>query len=490
MLKSDFIKKIGFIKKEELLMGYLKSWENWEYRVNKYQPLYLIDEKFIQNEKKKLEYACAKIDEISKILEIPIEEAKNIFHYNGYVVQNEISDFPKKLKHYKDLFGKYFIYIIGKDYFGKSFLIKDISFVEEKIKTLQKLFNTTPENIIRMSAYSANYLGYSLKKYEKIIKEWEDYLNTSRETILENFVIYPAMINISMGLTQSRLKRISNNTEEDILKTKEMFKKYPRALEFTPSSIDYALRFNHNRVDLIYEQIKKYPWVLDCVSRVKDHEYCGLSSLHNLFKMAEFIEENFGQVKNVVADSFDEENNDVTFLLTKKHNHEYFIVSLGFLLREDKLLNSIFKQNKVIVRYQRINIDNIHNFGVYQYYSYFAGYRLGTRPKEESLNVKYFEMLPADITGDINKPLVMKIDEDETVEIVHTLKLTNGLAEKYQEMDNEKKIDTNIFLNINYDGSSEEELKLKKQTEKARKDFIENVFGNVENYMQVLKEEN
>ena len=57
------------------------------------------------------------------------------------------------------------------------------------VNILQNLFNTSHKNVIRMIAYSANYLGYTLKTHEQRIKEWVSYLNTTRETILENFVI-------------------------------------------------------------------------------------------------------------------------------------------------------------------------------------------------------------------------------------------------------------------------------------------------------------
>lgn len=482
-------------------MDYLKSWKNWEDRINKLEKFFnsedginkleriLNSEETIQNEKKKFKDACLKVVEISKNLEISIDEVKSIFHYNSCVIQEEIKDFPQKLKHYQKLFEKYFFYIIGQEYFGKSFLTKTIAEVEERINILHNLFNTSHKNVIRMIAYSANYLGYTLKTYEQRIKEWETYLNTTRETVLENFVIYPAMINISMGLTQSRLDRISKNIEKDIKKIKEMYKKYPHSLEFTPSTIDYALRFNHNRVDLIYKQIKEYPWVLDCVSRVKGHEYCGLSSLHNLFKLAEFIEENFGYVKHVIKDNFDENNNDVTFLITKKQNNKYFIISLGFLLPEDKILNNIFQQNKVIARYQRINIDNIHNLAIYKYNSYFAGYRLGSKPSEEELSIKYFEMPPADITGEINKPLVLKLSENEKIEIVHTLKLVDSFAEKYIQFNNNKEIDFQIFLNFDHDETDKDSLNFKNKVEINRKNFIENIFGSVEQYINFLKKE-
>lgn len=483
-------------------MDSLKFWKNWEDRINRLEKIFYSEdginklerifnsEETIQNEKKKFKDACLKVDEISKFLEISIDEVKSIFHYNSCVIQEEIKDLPQKLKYYQKLFEKYFIYIIGQEYFGKSFLTKTIAEVEERINILQNLFNTSHKNVIRMIAYSENYLGYTLKTHEQRIKEWVSYLNTTRETILENFVIYPAMINISMGLTQSRLNRISKNQEEDIKITKEMFKKYPLSLEFTPSTIDYALRFNHNRVDWIYKQIKEFPWVLDCVSRVKGHEYCGLSSLHNLFKLAEFIEENFGYVKHVIKDKFDENNNDVTFLITKKQNNEYFIISLGFLLLEDKTLNDIFQQNKVIVRYQRININNLHNLAIYKYNSYFASYSLGTRPREEKLNIKYFEMLPADITGEINKPLVLKLSENERVEIVHTLKLVDSLAEKYIQFNRDEEIDFHIFLNFDYDETDNDALNLKNKVEINRKKFIENVFGSIEQYIKFLKKEN
>lgn len=394
------------------------------------------DTRVVLEQKEYFDEACEHLTFVSKIFNMTEAKVKSMLSYNSYILHCSEEELVEKFEYFKNIFGDSLLDVIKYDnidmpaHYNGIFSYKNKEIILEKINGLKKVFNIEIDGIVRLLSYSSRYLYMSKDTIVNCMTDMQNYFAVSYNEIVNMFILYPKTIDVSVGLLKSRCERLCDFFSCDIEKIKEMYMSYPKSMHFTPSEINNALRFKLNRTRSIKNEILEAPWIIDCISRVDNHEYCGFSSLANLIEIAKYIKNQFGKVIYVIKKNWDKRNVDITYLLTKK-NKMYYLLNLGAKTLVERYLDGIFGKSYSRIDFQIVKEDifNLDDYFV-QAYLGFVGGQEGVLLKNETCIVEY---PPTLFTESLYKGIKINLDNEDEVSFNHILRLDKGLASKHKE---------------------------------------------------------
>lgn len=486
-------------------MNFTKSWDDKQKRIERLMEYTKSDYLNIYDEEKNdFDRRRNFLPVVSKVFHISIDKVKELIPWNSYIMQCDEDELCDKYSYFKDIFGDSLLKIINLDHiampphYNGLFSYKDKQIVLDKVVGLEKLFDFGIEGVIRFLNYSSRYLYMTTERVEEYITTLQDYLSISYDETLNIFITYPNLIEVSNGLTLSRVERLCNyfSCSEDEIKN--MYKIYPPALFYTPSDIDLVLRFNANRTADVKNKILLYPWIIDCVSKQDTNEYCGFSSLSQLLVVADYITNELGKVLLVKKKNWDKRNIGVTYLLIKSAQDIYYLLCLGAISSEDRLLQAIFGDKRHIISIQIVNKQNIYDIEQYILNSYFS-FGNGLKGKYLKngtciIELKYENLL--DIFPDIPSNCIL--NENIEIKYVYPLVLSEEYTAKhkayydsqileYDKNDNLKSIfDDDFNLDDLFNDTDDEEFDYEENMRDEFEKFIKSIFETKEKFLNYV----
>ena len=463
-------------------MTYKESWKQTEHRVE-----------FLKNSKESMKFDFhKKLFEYFDEARQNLEQVSKLFNVSNEEIKEEIS-YQNSLLHCKEqeLIEKYQIFLsffktkdcllemikidqinldrlkhlnrFEKIEYDGLFSIASENFFE-RVSTIKSLFYLSDEDITRFFRSSASYLAFSGDKLKKRIDDLSLIFDCEFQKVIEILLINPHIIDCCKGLVFSRVARLSNYfscTEEETLK---MYKEYPLSMFYTPSDIDSILRYKSCRTQDIKDAIRQYPWVLECIWWEKGREYGDFLSIEQLISCSKFIVEYFGNVVHVYKRRKIWNNKDVnycTFLLTKNSNNRYYLLCLGTLSPEERLLRALFSEHRSYdIFYIKVKNDEIFDLNRYIQYLYL-GIRTGKRGVRLKNDMVLNQYPAFEFGADCNSGFQFAINEDNFVKFQHIVILNEFYSKKhqeyYQKVDNTQKDEEFEEIDFSVDDDDEDE---------------------------------
>ena len=496
-------------------MKYKEVWEQTERRVEFFKK----SKGSTYFDKKLVEYfddARENLERVSKLLNISNEEIKEkisyqnpLLHCKGQELIEKYQIFLKFFKTKDSLLEIIEIDQINLDRlndlnrfakleseYNGLFSIASEKVFFERIFTIKSLFHLSDEGVESFFRKSAFYLAVSEDKLKNRIDELSFIFDCTFEKVIGMLLVHPNIIDYHKGIILSRMARLSDYflcTKEEVLK---MYKEYPLSIYYTPSDIDFILRYKSCKNQEIRNCIRQYPWILECIWREKGSEYGDFLSLEQLISCSKLVVEHFGNVVYVYKRRkcwSDKDINHCTFLLTKNSNNQYYLLCLGTISAEERLLRASFSDYRSYdIFYTKVMYNQIFELDRYFQYIY-----LGIRSGQRGVQLKNNRMLnkyPAfEFGADCNSEFQFTINENNLVKFHHIVILDEFFSKKhqeyYQKVDNAQGI-----TKTNFDCCFEKEREesdfdvesIFEDNEKIERYFYE-VFGTYENMVKFLK---
>lgn len=329
---------------------------------------------------------------------------------------------------------------------------------------------------------SSTALDTSIERLSKL-------LHCKTKEINDVYKLYPSILELPNGLVVSRAERLINFFSCSVENIYEMYKRYLPTMLYMPSEIETILRYKHNKTAAIKRAILEYPWILACISKHKNHEYCGFQSLEQFIIVAKLISRQFGEVISVFKRRWNSNNNDITYLLTRIED-EYYLLCLGAFV-DDEFDDPMI--NHHTITYQRIpknSICDLEQFVIYSYECFNRGQKGYTLENGMVLiEISFYK-----IYNDHNFEAEYEIDSKNIIKIKGIILLNENYSKRhceyYSQIDNYMNawIDS-IFTSKKLDEEYIRTLEKKIKGLEERNNYINAIFGSNEEMMKFIYKE-
>lgn len=384
---------------------------------------------------------CEHMAEVGAVFGVSSEEMKKIIPPRSYIAHCDLEELKEKYSYFKGLFGDKLTELVNIDHISMAthyegfFSYKNYRIVEEKINKAMSLFNISFEQFIKLLYSTSHFLYLSPERVEQYILETKEFLGLTQNQAIEMYLTYPRLIEISSGLRDSRVERLCAFFSCGVDEIKRMYRNYPPTMFYAPSDINNCLRFNENRTPEIKAQIRSYPWVLQCISREVDREYCGYKSLKQLLRFAEMVTQRLGEVVYVREKDWTSKRKSIKYLIIKSKHDFYYLLCLGTITLTGSVIKSIFHDHDEPLQFTlqivgKDQLDDLNEKYSISYISYDREYRPIKRKDGCSfieLNANSIKSILPDDIGDLSV-------DDVVVEVRLPILLNEGMTEKLENL--------------------------------------------------------